>query len=86
VKTTGTHYQISEFASGGLVHSARSPRSLLDALGRVKVFQLLCAAHANEGDGPKILLPFTTLDVTYHIPKFHHDPITLIFGGDIWIP
>jgi hypothetical protein len=59
-------------------HSARSHRSLLEALGRVNVFQLLSAAHANEGDCPKFLLPFTTLDVTYHIPKFRHNPITLI--------
>ncbi len=67
-------------------HSAGSPRSLLGALGRVNVFQLLHAGHANEGDGPKFLLPFITLDVTYHIPKLCHNLITLISGGDIWIP
>jgi hypothetical protein len=29
---------------------------------------------------------FTTLYAMYHIPKFHHNPITLISGGNIWIP
>jgi hypothetical protein len=33
-----------------------------------------------------VFFPFTTLDVTQHVQKLCQDPLTLISGGNIWIP